>query len=84
MSELPESVWKMIRDYIEIHGDPFAPYEAGTNLVCQETEHRCNGCGAVGMSKWPDWKVQLEHKPNCRWVAWNAAVHHEQGATNEP
>lgn len=71
---LAPSVAKMIREYIAIHGDPFAPYETMTDFGRQETEHKCNGCGAIGLAKWPGWTLKIEHEPDCAWVAWTSAL----------
>jgi len=71
---LPAEVEKMICEYVEIHGDPFAPWESSTNLSTQEKAWKCNGCAAGGVSKWPDWKLELKHEPGCAWLAWKKYV----------
>lgn len=36
-----------------------------TDHTKQESEHRCLLCNAEGLSKWPEWKVAITHKPDC-------------------
>lgn len=71
--ELPDSAAKMVRDYIEVHGDPFAPYYS-TNLSTQTATWTCNGCRAVGHSKWPGWKLEMTHEAGCAWVVFRGAM----------
>ena len=65
---------EMIRAFEEWNEDPFAPYSASTDLTNQVTEHRCYGCKAVGESRWPEWKLQITHEPNCKWQAWRRVL----------
>lgn len=71
---LPPNVLKMICETVEVHGDPFAPWQSSTDMSIQETEWRCNGCKAIGVSKWPDWKLNMTHESGCGWVAWRDQV----------
>lgn len=72
--DLPPNVVEMIRHHVRFHGDPFEPYEAMTDYGKQEVEWKCYGCKAVGLSKWPAWKLEMTHEPGCAWVAWCDAL----------
>ena len=70
--DLPDKSAAMVRDYIEVHGDPFEPWESVGGAT--EKEIRCHGCKAIGASKWPEWKIQIDHEPDCAWLAFRAAI----------
>jgi len=71
--ELPDSAAKMISEYVEVHGDPFDPWVSMTDYSTQEREWKCHGCHAIGSSKWPEWKLEIEHDPACGWLAFRRA-----------
>ena len=71
---LPPNVVKMICHAVNIHGDPFEPWESMTDYGRQEKEWKCHGCQAIGLSKWPEWKLEMAHEPDCAWVAWRDAL----------
>ena len=54
--------------------DPFQPWQASTDYHTQTCEWWCYGCNARGHSKWPRWKLNIEHEPGCRWVAYREAI----------
>jgi hypothetical protein len=75
-----DAALEMIHAFEEVNEDPFAPYRASTDLTRQVTEHRCWGCNAVGESRWPEWKLQITHKPDCKWQAWRRVLNaHRDG-----
>ena len=75
VSHTTEPPWlSMVREYVEIHGDPFAPHRGLTNYIEQTGEIHCCGCKAIGETSWPEWKVKIGHEPGCGWLAWRRMI----------
>jgi hypothetical protein len=49
---------------------PLGEYAAVTHYDHpQKQEWNCTGCKGKGWSHWPQWKLDFDHMPGCKWVA---------------
>ena len=49
-------------------------YEASFDYGQQIQTWHCLGCNAEHYSKWPDWKINFIHKPECMYMKLRALV----------
>lgn len=66
-----EEAAQFIADYLHYHmcQEIYAePHETVSGTTSSELE--CVGCRAKGIKRWPEWKKEFTHDPDCRWVAW--------------
>ena len=57
-------------DYMTYHGCQQVDAEPHNTVGGPtECELKCIGCSAEGIARWPHWKAEFAHDPDCRWVA---------------
>ena len=61
-----DEVITLMAEVAELETLSFGEHETMTDHAKQEITYHCYGCDGIGYSRWPEWKLEFEHRPNCK------------------
>jgi hypothetical protein len=68
MNEEINQVFAWLGMTLDTYDIRLGEFEAAFNERDQIQTYHCLGCNAEHFSKWPDWKLNFVHKPECMYM----------------